>query len=359
MFSATFIKSQKLNQLIFVIMPRPLNGSIDSIDTTYVQAYTSGMEHAFQQKVSILEPYFEKESQAEEFKYYDRIGEADEMQEDTTRYGDNPISEIEFGRRRSQLKDYKQGKYVDEKDLLRVLTDPMMPINQALLASANRKKDDIIIDNYFGVSNTGKGGETPIAFANGATTTGNTVWLGQKSNGSSNPVTSTGGRYNLVQGNFEGFTVSSQYKLGATAADTGLTIDKLKAARSTMLRLEAITPDETINCFMTHRQLEDLLGEEEIINADYAVKRSLAEGNVTTYMGYRFILTERLPLIEDERRVMVCTPRALKMIVGLDTRANTWRDTGKQNIPYIHFKLNATALRMWGEVAGEIRCIEA
>ena len=91
-----------------------------TITDAYVQAYKAGFEQAFQQSESKLQPYFEQETQNEEFQYFDRVGVAEAMDEDKTRYGDNPNSEIAHDRRRIGLKDYELGKYVDELSLIQI-----------------------------------------------------------------------------------------------------------------------------------------------------------------------------------------------------------------------------------------------
>jgi len=91
-----------------------------TITNAYVQAYKAGFEQAFQQSESKLQPYFEQETQNEEFQYFDRVGVAEAMSEDVSRYADNPNSEITHDRRRIGLKDYELGKYVDEKDLKQI-----------------------------------------------------------------------------------------------------------------------------------------------------------------------------------------------------------------------------------------------
>ena len=330
--------------------------SMNSIETAYVAAFREGFEQAFQQSESKLQPYFEQETQNSEYQYFDRIGEAEAMQEVTTRLGNNPTSEILHNRRRIGLKDYELGKYIDEKDLKRVVTDPMNAYTQALLASGNRKIDDIIIDKFFGTAETGKSGGTSVTFtANADNAT--TIKVGALSAGN----ISTAGNYVLDTGNTEGFSIGANFTNG-TAGAYGLTVDKLLAARATMLRLHAIDQDEVVNCFIGARQFEDLLNEDKIINSDYAVRKSLAEGNITTFMGFRFIHTERLPIFDgdddDERRVIVATPKALKMSIGTGLKGDMWRDPSKKNAPYLYYKLCADATRMWGEVAGEIRCAE-
>ena len=330
--------------------------SMNSIETAYVAAFREGFEQAFQQSESKLQPYFESETQSSEYQYFDRIGEAEAMAEVTTRLGNNPTSEILHNRRRVGLVDYELGKYIDEKDLKRVVTDPMNAYTQALLASGKRKIDDIIIDKFFGKANTGKTGGTAVTFTDNAEDA-TTIKVGALSAG--NIV--TGGNYVKDTGNTEGFSIGANFTNG-TAGAYGLTIDKLLAARATMLRLHSIDQDEVVNCFIGARQFEDLLQEDKIINSDYAVRKSLAEGNITTFMGFRFIHTERLPLYDgdndDERRVIVATPKALKMSVGEGLKGDMWRDPSKKNAPYLYFKLCADAVRMWGEVAGEIRCAE-
>jgi len=327
-----------------------------SINDAYVQAYKAGFEQAFQQSESKLQPYFEQETQNEEFQYFDRVGVAEAMSEDATRYGDNPNSEIAHDRRRIGLKDYELGKYVDEKDLKRVLTDPMNAYTQALLASGRRKIDDIIIDKFFGEAYIGKSGGTTRTFAEGVGDENRSnIVVGTKSAGD---ITAAGD-YVVAGGETEGFSVGGDFG----TASSGLTLAKLRAARRTMLRLHAIDQDEIVNCFVSAKQLDDLLGITEVVSSDFAVRKSLAEGSVTTFMGFRFIHTERLPLSSggdgDERRCIIATSKALKLSTGTALKGDVWRVPAKKNIPYVYFKLCAEASRMWGEVSGEIRCNES
>jgi hypothetical protein len=337
----------------------------NQIETSYVAAFREGFEQAFQQTESKLQPYFESESQNEEYQYFDRIGVATEMVEDNTRFQTNPNSTIDHDRRRLGLKDYELGKYIDEKDLKRVITDPMNAYTQALLASGKRKIDDIIIDKFFGKAYTGKNGATEIDFTDVAedsavVTVGSlTIGAGQAVNGG-NLITATTPNFAIdATANTEGFTVGANY--GGSAS--GLTLAKLRAARITMLKLNSIDQDEIINCFVTSKQIDDLLGITEVVSSDFAVRKALVEGTVVTFMGFRFIVCERLPLYngteDNERRCIVATNKALKMSVGSGLKGDMWRDPSKKNIPYIYFKMCADASRMWGEVAGEIRCNEA
>jgi hypothetical protein len=340
----------------------------NQIETSYVAAFREGFEQAFQQTESKLQPYFESETQNEEYQYFDRIGVAAQMIEDNTRFQSNPNSDITHDRRRIGLKDYELGKYIDEKDLKRVITDPMNAYTQALLASGKRKIDDIIIERFFGAASTGKNGATTVNFTDVAENDENinvgslTIGAGQAVGGGNLITATTPGFAIDATSNTEGFVIGANYVGSGTGTPSGLTLAKLRAARLAMLKLNSIDQDEIINCFVTSKQIDDLLGITEVVSSDFAVRKALVEGNVVTFMGFRFIVCERLPLYDgthdDERRCIVATSKALKMSIGTGLKGDMWRDPSKKNIPYIYFKMCADATRMWGEVAGEIRCNE-
>lgn len=335
-----------------------VNGTAASIETTYRNMFRTGLEQSFQQFDSRLLPFVEIERQASEFDFYDRIGIADEMREDVTRYGDNPVSEIEFDRRRIGLRDYELGKYIDEKDLIRVATDPTNPISTAMIASGYRKMDDIIFDRIYGPAYTGKKGEKVIDWVgsnSGVLPTSNKISVGAYSKGHSNPI-KTVGHYTLVAGDFEGIHIGRRYDGGAGSTDRGLTLEKLKAIRYTMMRLDAITQDTTLTCLIPSKGFDDLLKIDEVINSDYAIRKSLAEGSITTFMGFRFVHAERLPYTADGNgyRCLVHLPRAFKLAISKSLNIDMWRDPGKKNIPYIYMKMGCGGTRMWGEVCAEL-----
>lgn len=333
-----------------------MSATPQSIETHYRQAFKAGLESAFQQFDSKLMQHVQIVRQDGEFDFYDRIGIAEEMQVNSTRYGDNPHTEIEHQRRRIGIVEYDNGKMIDPKDIARVANDPTNEYNRAFIASGHRKLDDIIVDGWFGNAYIGKKGETVVSFVG---ENSGKVTVGNLSKGNTRPIT-TAGRYVVQAGSCEGICVAHDYVATGNAADSGLTLAKLKAVRSTMLKLESITMEEMLNCFITERQFEDLLNIEEVINADYTVRKNLAEGNVTEFMGFRFIHTERLPAdASGNRRCVVAPSASLKLAVGKELKADMWRLPDKKNIPYLYFAMSAGASRMWGELTAEVKCVEA
>ena len=73
----------------------------------------------------------------------------------------------------------------------------------------------------------------------------------------------------------------------------GLTIAKLLAVKET---LDAAENDPAEERFMalSARQVGELLNTTEVKNADYNTVRALAQGQIDTFMGFKFIRTERL-----------------------------------------------------------------
>jgi len=329
----------------------------ESLEKAYYNQFIRGFDQSFQQFDTKIAQNFEIERIRSEFATFDRVGIAEEMQEDNVRFGDNPNSEICHDRRRVTLVDFELGKYIDPKDLKRVLTDPTNAYTRAMQASGHRKMDDIVIAKIFGVSKAGKKGEVDITFA---PSTGGKISVGSISKGNSRPIV-TDARYELIAGDVEGVDVAVDYVDTGAPAASGITLAKLKAIRFTMQRLEAIGQTEVLDCYITSAQAEQLLGIEEIINSDYAVRQALAEGNTVTFMGFRFINTERLlgsGTSGDPRQCIVAKQMSMKVALAQTLTVDMWRDSSKKNIPFIYFKLCMDATRMWGEVTGRINCLD-
>lgn len=325
-----------------------------TIEKHYINAYRSGLESAFQQSTSILSPYVEWEAQEGEFDSYDRVGIADDMKETKTRYGTNPVSEIEHERRWVFTRDFEQGKMIEPKDIEKVANDPTHAYTQAFLASAARKKDDLILQTIEAPASTGKKfGDGQVTMVG---TTSGKITVGAVSNATNNIVTDT--RYTVTAGSVEGIDIAQNYT-GGTAADTGLTLAKMKAIRETMIGTFGITQDTVLNMFVGRRQLNDLLGIDEVINSDYAVRKALAEGSVTTFMGFRFINSERLPVAGGVRSCYVLVPKSVKMALRKGITANMWNLPDRKNIPYMYFAMGIGGVRMWGENLARVRCVES
>ena len=246
---------------------------------------------------------------------------------------------------------------MEPKDLFRLAEDPSNAYVTALRAAAHRKMDDIVINRIFDVAQVGKKGEGTATFVS---TNAGKITVGALSAGNARPIT-TAGLYSLTAGDYEGIDVAVDFDY-TLAVNSGITLDKLKAARFTMERLESVTEDEVLDCWITSDQARQLLAIDAVINSDYAVRKALAEGSATTFMNFRFRRSERLlgaGTSGDPRQCIVAKKNS--MIVGYSKNLtfDMWRDTAKRNIPYMYLFVGMDAVRMWGESTCRINCLDS
>jgi hypothetical protein len=322
------------------------------IEKAYINAFKGGVEQAFQQTVSKFRGVVETGSQSAEFEFEDRVGLADDVNEVSTRYGTNPMNDVPHDRRRSSLRDFDWGKPIDEKDLIRVATDPTNAYSTAGMAAHARKMDSVIISGLTAPAFTGKEGENTVSFVS---TTNAKVTVGAVSNQAGHIVADS--RYAVTAGLFEGIDVNSSFG----SATSGLTLAKLKVVKETMLGTLALEQSEfpVINAFIGRRQWDNLLGINEIVNNDFTTRGRLEKLEVVEWGGFRFNISERLTKTGNDRQCLFFLPRAGKLKFSADITATMWRLPDRKNIPYIYIKAGYGFTRMWGECLARVSCTEA
>ena len=192
-------------------------------------------------------------------------------------------------------------------------SDPTNAYVTALTAAAHRKMDKIL-DAIFGTAKTGKSGGTSVSFVG---TNSDKITVGSISAGVSRPIT-TAGNYVLGGSDTEGIDIAVDFVADGAAANSGITLDKLKAARFTMERLEAVDADETLDCWITSSQAEQLLGIDEVINSDFATRKALARRS--SYHVYELPFPTKQLLkgagtSGDPRQVIVAKQDAMKLLM--------------------------------------------
>lgn len=324
-----------------------------NIERAYVDMFKEGFQHVFQQKMSKLRPLVEVESQGSEFEFYDRIGLADDMNEVTSRYEDSPLNEVPHERRRIGLRDFDWGKLIDDKDLIRVASDPSNAYTQAGLAAANRRIDDLIIEGFTAPAYIGKKGETTVNFVG---TTAGDITVGAISNENGQIV--TGGDFTVTAGNVEGIDVAADFRSSGTT--TNITTDKLISIRETLLSLEACNETDMLPMLVSPNQQSALLRESgnRVTSVDFNTERTLVNGFVDTWLGFKFIYTNRLPKTGSIRSCFVLGPKGMKLGISKDLNVDIYRRPDKKNIPYILIKMGMGVSRMWGEHVVRVRCDE-
>lgn len=291
------------------------------VPTSYVSQYKSNVELLLQQKGSRLRGLVRNETQNSEFDFYDRIGSV-EAQEVTGRHQDTPLISTPHDRRRCSLRDFDWADMIDKKDRIRMLIDPTGPYAMNAMYALGRKQDDVIIESFFDSAYTGKTGSAIVAFP------------------SSN-------------------VIAVNYVESGSAANSGLTIGKLRRAKEQMDAAE-VDPDEERYIGVTAKQVTDLLRTTEVTSSDYNTVKALVEGKVDTFMGFKFVRTERL-LTDDNayRRLPVWVKSGVLFASGEEINVDIGPRRDKRNSIQVYVNGTFGATRMDEPKVLEIKCLEA
>jgi hypothetical protein len=293
----------------------------EQIDTALVQTYKNNIKIKFQQMGSRLRSRVRVETQNAEFDFYDRIGPTDAV-EVTTRHGDTPLIGTPHDRRRVALRDFDWADLIDRKDKLRMLADPTSSYTTNAVWAMGRKMDDILIEAAFGTAYIGKTGSSTVTF----------------------PAASE---------------VALNYVEQGAAANSNLTIGKLRKVRTLLKKAEAVNEGEyDLTAVVGPEQTQALLRTKEITSEEYNSVKALVNGEVDTFMGFKFIESNRLPITGNTREDLFFEREGLLLSVASDIMVDVGprRDKRMTNQVYVCGSFGSS--RMWEEKVIRVKCDE-
>lgn len=223
------------------------------ITTARVEQFNANVFHLSQQKMSRLKPSVRNETQKGKSQFFDRIGKVT-AQKKQSRHGDTPLIDTPHSRRRVTLVDYEHADLIDEADRRRILIEPSSSYSQAFAMAFGRAIDDEIIAAADGSAYGAEDGSSAVAHPN-----------------------------------------SQKLASVASAAGANLNVQALRRAKKIF---DANDVDPSIKRYLAHgsSQQESLLSETEITSADFNTVRALVMGEIDTFLGFKFIMLERLLL---------------------------------------------------------------
>ena len=246
--------------------------SITGYTEAFFNSYTAGYEHVLQERKPQYQGLLREERIEGENESYDFLGTI-ELDPKTTRFEDIPIEDMTHNRRWIAPKFFEKGIFVDKLDDIAMHTDPTSDYIQALAKGEIRRENITVTNSFF--ANV-SGGKSP----------GDDIYTFTESLYVTSTNTTTAGRVvaHDVQADFTAGGVSS-----------GLTIEKLVLARQALIELEN-DPDDMFYIAVSPKQMSDLLREAETQSIDTNIIRSLVSGVVNEYMGFRFVVTNRIEI---------------------------------------------------------------
>ena len=272
----------------------------NQITTAFVQQYSNNVQMLSQQKGSLLRSAVDVETVVGKNAFFDQVGSALAVKR-TTRHADTPQMDTPHARRRVSLVDYEYADLIDNQDKIRTLIDPTSAYASAAAYALGRAQDDEIIAALSGTAYTGETGSTATALP------------------SSQKIT-------------EGGT-------------NGLTIAKLRSAKE---NLDAASVDPSIARYIavSPKQITDLLGTTEVTSSDFNSVKALANGEVNSFLGFNFIVSNRLTSASSKRLCLVWAMDGCKMAIGQDlmTRIDERSDKGYAHQVYVCQSIGATRM---------------
>jgi hypothetical protein len=289
----------------------------NQITTAFVQQYSSNVQMLSQQMGSLLRGAVDVESVTGKNAFFDQVGKTTAVLR-TSRHADTPQIDTPHSRRRVSLADYEWADLIDNADKVRLLIDPTSSYAKAAAAAMGRAMDDVIIAALGGTAYTGETGSTSVPLP-----------AGQKPYSGSNQT-------------------------------DGLTVAKLLAAKKT-LDLADVDPSlpRFIVCGPT--QISDLLNTTEVKSSDFNTVKALAQGQLDSFLGFKFIVSNRLKFDAtntDDRLAYAFTADAIKLAVGQDVVARIDERADKSYSTQVYYSMSIGATRMEEEKVVEIACDE-
>lgn len=226
--------------------------------------------------------------------------------------GDTVWSDIDHFQRWVFPSDFALSLPLARQDQLRMLGDPRSPYAEAVRAAYARKVDDVIIEAALGVAKCGK---------------------------------------------YDDLT-DTPFPATQVIDDNGpLSIEKLIDAKE-MLIAAGNDPAEERFFACSEKQLSDLLKSTKVQSADYNTIRALVKGEIDSFIGFKFVSSERLQKADGKRRCLAWVKSGLHFGLweALDVKADVRPD--KNYVWQIYARATIGATRTQEKKLVQINCAE-
>ena len=285
------------------------------VTTAFVQQYSANVQMLSQQMGSRLRDAVRVENVVGKNAFIDQIGSATAALR-TSRHADTPQMDTPHDRRRLSLADYEYADLVDDQDKVRMLIDPTSSYARAAAAAMGRAMDDVIITAATGTANTGETGS-------GSATLDATL-----------------------------------NSVGSASSNDGLTLAKLREAKRKM-DLNDVDPSIPRYIAVGPKQIEDLLGDTTVTSSDFNTVKALVQGELDTFMGFRFIMSNRLTVdSNDIRKCFAWAEDGLTLGVGKDISARIDERADKGYATQVYYCMSIGSVRMEEDKVVQIFCDE-
>ena len=276
------------------------------VTTAFSQQFSSNVYLLTQQKGSKLRSGVREESITGEKAFFDPVGSAASVLKSSI-HSDTPLVETPHSRRMVTAQTYEWADLVDDSDKVSMLIDPTSTYARAAASAMQRAIDDVLITAATGTAKTGKTGST------------STTML-----------------------------AANQIAHGSA----GLTIAKLLSAKQIMD--SADVDEDNRHIIISPIGLQDLLATTEVKSSDYNTVKALAQGSLSSYLGFDFHTSTRLAITGNIRTCFAWQGDGLLLAVGKDVNSRITERADKSYSTQCYYSMSIGATRMEEEKVVQI-----
>ena len=239
------------------------------IPVSFVDQFSANVHFLAEQKMSRLRGCVQIEDVTGESFAIERIGSV-ALNAVNERHGDTPLNSTPHSRRWGYIVDKDVADLIDKQDKVKLLINPDSAYTMRHAGALGRGFDDEIIRALGASVNEGRNGTTVTV-------------------------------YDTAQ--------------SIASSSVGLTIAKLLEAKE---KLDAAEVDEFIPRYfvLAAKQMTNLLNDDKITSADFNTVQALVQGKVDTYLGFKFIRSERLTKVSNDRYCFAFTQNSIRLGVA-------------------------------------------
>ena len=262
--------------------------AFDSIEQARVLQFRANVTHLFQQKEARLSGTFREESLTGKAHFFERLG-TEEAVLKSARHADTVTLDPAHSRRMVVPSDYVWNALVDQQDKIRLLIDPNSEYAVQAANALRRAQDDLYLAAFAADAAGGESGATAVTFA-------------------------------------------SETALDTTFVGSALTTPNILTVKKALDLQEADLEDRYI---VYHpAAMEQLLKASTApiaASSDYNAIKSLVQGSMDTWVGFKWIMSNRTPLTAGDATRPYCfawqknamgAARAKEIMARLSERAD-------------------------------------
>lgn len=229
-----------------------------AIDTFYPTMFATSFDQVLQQMDSRLLNAVTRADFTGKKKWFNLLNDS-EAQDILTRKGDTPDGEFDGSKYWLTQRPKEKVTTFDEwdKHFLGTIVLPTSDEVQSHAMAFNRAIDDVLIAAFDATRYIGEDGTTTDAFPAGQ-------------------------------------SIAKDYVETGAAAESGMTLGKLRRAKYLMDVSEV--PDSDRYIVFGAQEEQDLLRDTTLTSADFNTVKALVDGNVGTFLGFKFLKSQRLPI---------------------------------------------------------------